>query len=78
MPVSYPTSANGIIVLLHSLNCKSLESTKYERKKRANPGENEKNLMRIVGMLCKTLRLDRRRLITRTFLAFSRTSKRRN
>ena len=60
------------------LQLQKFGSTKYERKKRANPSEIEKNLMRTDPMLCNTLLSDRRRLITKTFLAFSRTSKRRN
>ena len=66
-------SANGIIVLLNSLNSKNLEvrnTSKFER--------NRTNLMRTDVMLCNTLWSDRRRFITKTFLAFSRTSKRQN
>ena len=51
-------------------------SKNYERRKRENPTEIEK--LDEDAMLCNTLWSDRRRLITKTFLAFSRTSKHRN
>ena len=47
---------------------------KYERKKRENPSEID---IDEDAMLCNTLWSDRRRLITKTFLALSRTYKRR-
>ena len=49
------------------------------RTKKASKSErNRKNLMRTDAMSCKTLWSDRRRLVTKTFLTFSRTFKRRN
>ena len=71
----YPTSANGIIVLLNSLNSKSLKvrnTSKESEKIRAKSKKLDE-----VAMLCNWWS-DRPRLITETFLTFSRTSKSRN
>ena len=61
------------MVLLNSLTPKVL-STKYERKKRENPSEIEKELDED-AMWCNTLWSHTSQ---KTFLTFSRTSKRRH
>ena len=75
-PVSYPTSANGII-LLNSLNSKNL---KYEiRAEKARKSVGNRKKLDEDAMLCNTLWSDRRTGSSqKTFLAFSRTSKRRH
>ena len=76
--VSYPTSANGIIVLLNSLNSKNL---KYEiRAKKARKPERNRKKLDEDALLCNILWSDRcNKLIAKNinFLAISRTSKRR-
>ena len=54
------------------LKLQKFESKNYERRKRENPSEMEK--LYKDAMFCNTLSSDRRRLITKTFLAFSRAS----
>ena len=67
--MSYPTSANGIIVLLNSLNS---ENSKYEiRAKKARKSVRNRKKVDQDAMLCNTLWSDRRRLITKKhFLPF--------
>ena len=57
------------------LELQKFGSKNYERRNRENPRKIEKLED---AMLCNTLWSDRRRLITKTFLALSRPSKRRN
>jgi len=69
-PVAYPASANGIVVLLNSLNSKNL---KYEiRAKKARKSERNRKKLDEDAMLCNTTPWsDRRRLIRKKhFLPF--------
>ena len=66
--VSYPTSENGIIFLLHSFNSKSLEVRNTSEKSEKFRAQ-LKNLDED-AILCNTLRSDRRRLNQKHFLPF--------
>ena len=70
MIISYPTSANEIIVLLNSVNSKSLEVRNTSEKREKILAKSKK--LDEDAMLCNTWWSDRRRLITKTFLTFSR------
>ena len=78
VPTGRPTSTNGIIIYCF-MKLQKFGSKNYERRKREDLSKIEKNLMKMRCCVIPSChRSDRRRLITKTFLAFSRTSKRRN
>ena len=60
-------SANGIILLLKSLNSKSL---KYEIRAKKEKSEQNRKKLDEDAMLCNTLWSDRRRLVTKKHLPF--------
>ena len=62
------TSANGIIVLLNSLNFKNLKVRNTSEKSEKISAKSKK--LDEDEIMCNTLRSDRRRLITKHFLPF--------